>query len=166
MSAEPTQHDLVFTRIFDAPVERVWQAWVDPEDVKRWWGPQGFTAPLARIDFREGGTSLLCMSSPDFGENYSIWRYEEIVPLRRIVYVHNLADPEGRKVDPATLGMPPDFPQDQRHAITFEPLDEGRTQLTVTEYGWTVGQMMELSRQGMNQCLDKMAALFAGDQAR
>ena len=162
MSTEPTtKQDLVFTRIFDAPIERVWQAWIDPEDVKRWWGPDGFTAPLARIDFRVGGTSLLCMSAPDFGENYSLWHYEEIVPLRRIVYVHNLADPQGHKVDPVALGMPPDFPQDQRHAITFEALDDGRTQLTVTEYGWTVGQMMELSRLGMSQCLDKMAALLA-----
>ena len=128
--------------------------------MKQWWGPDGFSAPLARIDFREGGTSLVCMSSPTSGD-YSLWHYEEIVPLERIVYIHNLADPEGHKVDPAALGMPPDFPQDQRHLITFKALGAGRTALTVTEYGWTVGQMMELSRLGMNQCLDKMAALFA-----
>ena len=53
--------DLVFTRTFAAPVERVWQAWADPELVKRWWGPDGFTCPLARIDLREGGVSLVCM---------------------------------------------------------------------------------------------------------
>jgi uncharacterized protein YndB with AHSA1/START domain len=161
MSTEATKHDLVFTRVFDAPVERVWKAWVDPEDVKQWWGPDGFSAPLARIDFREGGTSLVCMSSPNFGENYSIWHYEEIVPMERIVYIHNLADPDGHKVDPAALGMPPDFPQDQRHVIAFKAIGDHQTELTVTEYGWTVGQMMELSKLGMNQCLDKMAALFA-----
>jgi len=36
------KRDLVFARVFDAPVERVWQAWTDPEQVMRWWGPNGF----------------------------------------------------------------------------------------------------------------------------
>ena len=48
MSTQPEKRDLVITHIFDAPVERVWQAWSDPEDVKQWWGPDGFTAPIAR----------------------------------------------------------------------------------------------------------------------
>ena len=162
MSTATTNHDLVFTRVFDAPIERVWKAWNDPEDVMQWWGPDGFTSPLARIDFREGGTSLVCMSSPDFGDNYSLWHYQAIVPMQRIEYIHSLADKEGRKIDPITIGMPPDFPQDQRQVITFKALDNHTTELTVTEYGWTEGQMMEMSRLGMNQCLDKMAALFAG----
>ena len=51
--------DLVVTRIFDAPVEQVWKAWSDPDQVMRWWGPHGFTAPVAKMDFREGGTSLV-----------------------------------------------------------------------------------------------------------
>ena len=54
--------DLVVTRVFDAPVEAVWKAWTDAEQVKKWWGPDGFTAPVAKLDFREGGTSLVCMS--------------------------------------------------------------------------------------------------------
>jgi uncharacterized protein YndB with AHSA1/START domain len=156
MSAEPEKRDLVFTRVFDAPVEEVWRAWTEPEYVKQWWGPDGFTAPLAEMDVREGGTSLVCMSSADFGDHYSTWAYQEIVPLERIEYIHNLADKEGNKVDPVKMGMPPDFPQDQRHAVAFKALDDGRTELTVTEYGWTVGQMMEMSIMGMEQCLDKM----------
>ena len=161
MSTEPKKHDLTFTRVFDAPIEQVWRAWTDPEYVRQWWGPDGFTAPMARINFREGETSLVCMSSPQFGEHYSTWHYQKIVPLERSKYVHNLADKEGNKVDPVAMGMPPDFPQDQRHAVTFKAVDEDKTELTVTEYGWTAGQMMELSRLGMEQCLDKMAAIFA-----
>jgi uncharacterized protein YndB with AHSA1/START domain len=57
--------------------------------------------------------------------------------------------------------MPPDFPQDQTHTVGFKDLGDGRTELTMTEHGWTEGQMMELSRMGMEQCLDKMAALFS-----
>ena len=48
--------ELVITRVFDAPRELVWNAWTEPERVKRWWGPQSFTAPFCRIDLRVGGT--------------------------------------------------------------------------------------------------------------
>jgi uncharacterized protein YndB with AHSA1/START domain len=48
--------ELVITRVFDAPRELVWNAWTEPERVKRWWGPEGFTAPFCRIDLRVGGT--------------------------------------------------------------------------------------------------------------
>src|SRR5882724_9424216 len=48
------KRDLVITRLFAAPIERVWRAWTDPEYVMRWWGPTGFTSPLCRTDFREG----------------------------------------------------------------------------------------------------------------
>jgi hypothetical protein len=57
--------------------------------------------------------------------------------------------------------MPPDFPQDQRHTVTFKDVGNGQTEMTVTEHDWPVGQMMELSKLGLNQCLDKMAASFA-----
>ena len=102
---------------FDAPVERVWKAWIDPQQVMQWWGPDHFTSPSAQIDFREGGISLVCMRAPkEFGgqDMYSTWAYMKIVPLQSIEYIHNLADKNGKKVDPVKLGMPSDFPQDQR----------------------------------------------------
>jgi uncharacterized protein YndB with AHSA1/START domain len=40
MTHDRNKQDLVFTRIFDAPVALVWRAWVDPEMVKQWWGPK------------------------------------------------------------------------------------------------------------------------------
>ncbi len=61
MSTEPKTHNMVVTRVFDAPIEQMWKAWVEPERVKQWWGPANFTCPLAEMDFREGGTSLVCM---------------------------------------------------------------------------------------------------------
>jgi len=154
------KQDLVITRIFDAPVELVWKAWSEPESVMRWWGPAGFTSPLAKMDFRVGGTSLVCMQSPQFGEMYSTWHYLEIMPLERIEYIHNLADAAGNKLDPAKLGMPPDFPRDQHHTVLFKSLAGGRTELTVIEHDWSPGHMMGLAKMGMEQCLDKMAASF------
>jgi uncharacterized protein YndB with AHSA1/START domain len=158
------KQDIVVTRVFDAPLETVWKAWTDPKEVMRWWGPTGFMCPLAKIDFRVGGKSLVCMRAPkEFGgqDLYSTWEYRVIEPMRRIDYIHNLADKDGNKVDPVKLGMPPDFPQDLLHCVTFKPMGDGKTEMTITEYGWTVGQMMEMSKLGLGQCLDKMAASFA-----
>ncbi len=45
--------------------------------------------------------------------------------------------------------------------VTFRELGQDKTEVTVTEYDWSVGQMMERSKMGLEQCLDKMAALFA-----
>jgi uncharacterized protein YndB with AHSA1/START domain len=153
--------DIVITRVFDAPVEQVWQAWSDPEYVMQWWGPNIFTSPLAKIDFRKGGTSLVCMRSPEYGDNYSTWEYQEIVPMERIEYIHNLADEDGNKIDPVTIGMPADFPRDQCHTVTFKDLGDNKTEMSVTQYGWTEGQMMKMAQMGLEQCLDKMAAIFA-----
>ncbi len=50
---------IVITRVYNAPVEDVWRAWSEPELVKRWWGPDRFTCPIAKIDFREGGVSIV-----------------------------------------------------------------------------------------------------------
>ena len=158
------KQNLVFTRVFDAPLSRAWKVWKDPELVKQWWGPKGFTSPSADIDFREGGMSLVCMRAPKSmgGQDmYSTWHYEKIVPLERIEYIHNLADKQGNTIDPAQMGMPADFPRDLRNSVAFKALDDNKTEITITEYDWPVGQMRELSKQGMEECLDKMAAALS-----
>jgi len=155
--------DLIVTRVLDAPVELVWKAWTDPEYVMRWWGPDHFTSPSAKMDFREGGTSFVCMRAPkEFGgqDMYSTWVYREIVPLKRIEFIQNLADEHGNMIDPASLGMPPDFPRDTRTVVTFKDVGNGRTEMTVTEYNMPTSdtEMGRNAELGLNQSLDKMAA--------
>jgi uncharacterized protein YndB with AHSA1/START domain len=158
------KQDLVMTRVFDAPVEKVWKAWTDPEHVMQWWGPQGFTSPNAKIDFREGGTSHVCMRAPkEFGgqDMYNTWAYTKIVPMQTIEFIQNMADKDGVKADPIKLGLPPDFPRDQRNLVTFKAAGGNKTEMTVTQYEWMVGQMLAFAEAGWNQSLDKMAASFA-----
>ena len=76
---------VVITRIFDAPRERVWKAWTDPEQLKHWWGPKGFTTPVFRADLRVGGALLYCMRSPEGKDYWGTGVYREIVPVTRIV---------------------------------------------------------------------------------
>ena len=49
------------TQIFNAPLNEVWKAWTEPESVKKWWGPNNFTAPVVKIDLKEGGSYLYSM---------------------------------------------------------------------------------------------------------
>jgi uncharacterized protein YndB with AHSA1/START domain len=156
--------DIVVTRVFDAPVDLVWKAWSDPVHVMQWWGPQGFTSPSAKIDFREGGTSLVCMRAPaEYGgqDMYNTWTYRTIEPRKRIEFVLNFADEDGKKLDPADMGLPPGIPDGVLHVIIFKALDGNRTEMTVTEYGYTTDQAHDLSKAGLEQSLDKMAAGFA-----
>jgi len=156
--------NVVVTRVFDAPVEEVWRAWSDPEYVMRWWGPTGFTSPRAEMDFRVGGTSLVCMRAPaEYGgqDMYHTWTYTKIDPHERIEFVSNFADAAGTRLDPAAMGMPPGVPHDVPHVITLKAAGDNGTELTVTEHGYTTEQARDLSKAGMEQCLDKMSAIFA-----
>lgn len=156
--------DLIVTRVFDAPISEVWQAWVEPKQIKQWWGPTGFSCPLAKIDFRLGGTSLVGMRAPkELGgqDQYSLWQYTKIVPMERIEYTFSFADSDGNKIDPAAAGLPPGVVKEQHHVVTFKTIGTTKTELTVTERDWPVGQMMDMSRLGLEQCLDKMAKLLS-----
>lgn len=158
------KRDVVITRVFDAPIEQVWRAWTDPEYVMRWWGPTGFTSPSCKIDFREGGKFVFHMRAPkDFqgGQDfYTAGVYKKIVPLKLIEFSQGLADKDGNRIDPATMGMPADFPKEIPSALAFKRVGD-KTELTATEYGWTLGQMRDMSEAGLNQCLDKLSEVLA-----
>ena len=79
------QQELVIKRIFDAPRELVWDAWTEPEQIMRWWGPKGFSAPVAKIDLRVGGAYLNCMRSPEGKDFWSKGVFREIVAPERLV---------------------------------------------------------------------------------
>ncbi len=150
------------TRTFNAPVEMVWKVWTDPELVKRWWGPKYFISPTAIIDFREGGKSIVSMMAPkEMGgqEFYSIWEYVKIVPLQTIEFIQNLSDKDGNKTDPTKVGMPSDFPMNIKTVVTFREIATGKTEMTVTEYA-DMGTMSNFAQIGLEQSLDKMAAIF------
>ena len=160
MTASPVgiNRNITVTRLFDAPVELVWRAWTDPQLVRRWWGPDYFTAPVCQMDFREGGTTLVAMRSPEGQDSYSTWQYRRIVPHELIEYVQSMSDDAAQAIDPTTIGLPADFPLETRTVVTFKPLG-AQTEMTITEYDFTAeGQMYEYAVLGLNQCMDKLVA--------
>ena len=154
---------IAITKTFKAPVEMVWQVWVDPELVKRWWGPKHFTSPVASIDFREGGRSIVSMQAPrEMGgqEFYSVWNYVKIIPFQAIEFIQSLCDEDGNKIDPMKVGMPADFPRDIRTVVTFRELAGDNTEMTVTEYA-EFGTISNFAQLGLEQSLEKMSAIFS-----
>lgn len=79
---------IVTTRIFDAPKETVFSAWTNPELLKRWWGPKGFTNTFHEFDLRPGGRWKFIMHGPDGGnyDNESV--FLEIDEPRKIMLDH------------------------------------------------------------------------------
>lgn len=147
--------DIVVRRQLAVPVALVWRAFTEDAEVMKWWGPEGFTAPSARMDVREGGTSVVCMRSPEGQELYSAWQYSRVVPQRALEYVFNLCRQDGSKAEPTELGMPANFPRDVPHLVTFESSGVG-CELVVTERGYGPGPFFDLSKAGLEQCLDKL----------
>jgi uncharacterized protein YndB with AHSA1/START domain len=92
---------------------------------------------------------------------YHTWTYTRIDPHERIEFVSNFADKEGTHLDLRAMGVPPGVPYDVLHVVSFEAADGGRTKMTVTEYGYTTERARDLSKAGMEHCLDKIAAIFA-----
>lgn len=160
--AEST-YDVHVVREFDAPIERVWAAWTRPEDLRAWWGPTGFTCPRAEADIRVGGRIFVTMRAPhEWGglEQHSTWSITEMEAPRLLRYVFRFADAEGNSITPAEAGIPAaGVPDRGRHEVQLSSIADGRTRLEMTEHGYTTTEARDMSQGGLEQCLDKMAAL-------
>ncbi|HSB53131.1 MAG TPA: SRPBCC family protein, partial [Gemmatimonadales bacterium] len=81
--------EIVVTRVFEAPRELVWRAWVEQRHVARWWGPNGFTTTTHEMDVKPGGLWRFIMHGPDGTDYDNLIEYLEVVPPERLVYDHS-----------------------------------------------------------------------------
>lgn len=80
--------ELRISRLLNAPIELVWEVWTNPEHIKNWWGPNGFTNTISIMELQPGGAWNLTMHGPD-GTNYrnkSI--FKEVIKYKKLVYDH------------------------------------------------------------------------------
>lgn len=90
---ELSKRSLSVTRMFNAPVNLLWQVLTTAEYIKDWWGPDGFTNTIRIMEVDEGGKWEFTMHGPD-GTNYeTVFIYREIVPFKKLVMDH-LEDPK------------------------------------------------------------------------
>ncbi len=76
---------LIIQRAFNAPINLVWDAWTQAEQIALWWGPKGMQTKVIQHDFKVGGSWKYVMTMPDGNEFITEGVYSEIVELEKIV---------------------------------------------------------------------------------
>ena len=138
---------LSLSRRFDAPRDRVFDAWTNPEVLKRWWaaGPDWDT-PVAEVDLREGGTYRLAMRDPGSGEQHTlVGEYTEVRRPERIAYTWTWESNEEAMSGSAGTLVVVDFVED----------GEG-TEVVVTHSGFATPELRDMHEHGWNACLDNL----------
>ena len=88
MAVSKKSNVLSLSRVYDAPLKAVWDAWTIPEEVAQWWGPRGFTLTTHSRDLRTGGHWHYTMHGPDGTDYANTTQYLDVVPRQRMVYDH------------------------------------------------------------------------------
>lgn len=145
----------VITRVFDAPRERVWQAWTEEERLKQWWGPAGFTTHTCKVDLRPGGTFHYGMKAPDGTEVWGRFVYREIVAPEKLVFIVSFSDP-GRGVTRHPWSA--NWPLEILSTVTFEE-QGGKTKVTVQ---WVPHDATDLERKTFDEGRDSMNQGWGG----
>jgi uncharacterized protein YndB with AHSA1/START domain len=123
---------------FNAGIERVFNAWLDPEKLMKWYVPDGCTIHFKKIETEKGGKYHSCISNPRYGDCWCIGEYLEIEPYRKIVLTMINADENGVPVNPADIGMDADWPGETLVTVTFAE-ENGKTLLQLRQ---TVSQKL------------------------
>ena len=154
------QNEIVITRVFDASQKLLFKAWTEPERMKRWWGPNGFTLPYCTVDLRPGGVIHSCMRSPDGQDIWCKGVYREIVEPEKIVSTDSFSDRDGNLVEPSKYGMP-DWPMEALITVTFEE-EAGKTKFTLRHaVGAAPAAARDECRAGWSESLDRLAGYLA-----
>lgn len=139
--------ELVISRTFNAPRELVWKAWTDPEQMKQWSAPRGFTVPLSEGELRPGGTWRATMRKPDGAELKLGGTYKEIVPPERLVFTHAWYDESGDP-GPETL-------------VTVTLIARGdKTEMNFRQTGFDSEGSREGHEGGWTECFDKLEEML------
>lgn len=145
--------ELVLTRIIDAPREKLFRAWTDPQLLKQWFVPRPWTIASAEVDVRPGGSSLIVMRDPEGNDHPNRGVYLEVVENERLVFT-----------DAYTRAWEPSEKPFFTGIITFED-EGGKTRYTARARHWTAADREVHEKMGFHegwgQCADQLAALVA-----
>jgi uncharacterized protein YndB with AHSA1/START domain len=141
--------EVLITRVFDAPRERVFKAWTDPDEVAAWFGPEQMTTPREgiNIDLRVGGRYELTMVRPDGGEMTIGYEIVELVEPELIVL----------RSDPM-----PQMGMDEGTVVRIELHDHGaKTRMTLSD-GPLPAAGRDHAEAGWSAAFDKLEAHVVG----
>ena len=140
---------------YPVPVERLWDAWADPRQLEKFWGPETWPATFTRHDMTPGGRSEYFMTGPNGGMSRGWWRFLAVEPGRRFEVEDGFAHEDGRPNDEMpTMHM----------VFTFERTSTGSRFTGVTSFP-SVEAMEELMKmgmvEGMRSALGQLDAVLA-----
>lgn len=154
------EKEVLFSRVFHASRERVWKAWTDAEELKKWWGPQGVTIPECDVDLRVGGRLYIVMLAGDMLGPFKGLRwpieatFTEVTPVKRLVF----------KAKGWTEGQEAETQIDQISELTLSD-DGGKTKMDLKVTLLKTGPGAKMAAQGMemgfNQQFDKLETYLA-----
>ena len=144
---------LVLTRLINAPREKVYRAWTDPELLKQWFAPKPYTTPIVEIDVRPGGSAYFVMRGPDGKDLPNRGVYLEVVPNEKLV-----------STDAYVKAWEPSEKPFMTLILTFED-EGGKTRYTARVRHWTVADRETHEKMGFHGgwslCTDQLEALVA-----
>ena len=140
---------------YPVPVERLWEAYADPRQLERFWGPESWPATFTRHDMEPGGRSEYYMTGPDGGTSRGWWRFLAVEPGRRFEVEDGFSDEEGR---------PNDRMPTMRMVFTFERTASGSRFTGVTTFPSleAMERLVEMGMvEGMRSALSQLDAVVA-----
>ena len=156
---------IVIEKVFDLSRDAVWRAWTEPKLIKKWWGPEGFSAPSIKVDLRVGGKYIFAMHGPKGSEwdkdMYSSGIYKEIVRNEKLVVTDYFSNEKGEMMEPADFGQDSNFPKKSTVTVLFEETERGKTKLSIIYPKPETKEQMEAMlksgmKEGWNSSLDKL----------
>jgi len=149
----PTEREIRCERVFDAPRDRVFAAYTDPELIPQWWGPHGTTAEVDYMDVRTGGRWRFVMHNSDGSTSGFLGAYREVSPPERIVQTFEWE------------GMPGHVAAE---TATFEDLGDQTKVTTVSIFHTTEerdGMLGSGMEGGLNETYERLDEVLAGQAA-
>lgn len=149
----PADRELVLTRLIDAPREKLYRCWTDPELLKQWFAPKPWTTPVVELDVRPGGAGLFVMRSPEGQDMPNHGTYLDVVPNERLV-----------STDAFTRAWEPSTKPFMLLIVTFEN-EGGKTRYTARVRHWSVEDKEAHEKMGFHEgwgiCADQLTELVA-----
>lgn len=154
---------LVIERVFDAPRERVFEMFTQPEHLQKWWGPKGLSVSTSEFEARPGGKIFLGQRGPDGATHYNAGVVREIERPSRLVFTMYFADADRSRVAPPDgTGLPRTWDEEIVTLVTFNA--EGRrTRVIIRTLSGFTAEWGEKARMGWGESLDKLAFAVADD---
>ena len=141
---DPDALTMILIAEFDAPPDRVWDLWADPRKLERWWGPPGWPATFTRHDLAPGSHVEYHMTGPGGDEAHGFWDVLETDPPHRLVFLDGFAHDDGTPDE--------SFPRNEGR-VTIEPIDGGRTRMSIESRFPSTEAMEQVLGMGMEEGL-------------